>query len=454
MYNNNIISENYKQNLYNVANIIPTLFLIINLIFTIHLFNENKNINSTIKRIPFEELKKYQQFSNDKQELEILKWKEQFYVNKINQNEKEIKEMKNRILNLELKIEDNEIVKNNSTLFNGKNHENFIISDIDKDMVGLEYPEINYKGIKLDLKQGKFLSSLFQLLQQLENKLIYIEKEINVTKLFSFYTSRTLYLKEKGVKYDDSKIEKFNQMVSWLVIHKSTQLKGIASDKYLSCKYVEKKLGENLCSHKIGVYDNIEEIDFENITKIGNIVLKVSNGCRDNVFIRDKLANIEKIKEELRFHFNREFSIIKPEFFHLYSKKRIVLEKIFNPISDLYEFKINLINKEIKIISILASINDEIKFFHYNPDFTPLFNEDSKKFHISMFDKEILEKLKKYAIKISEDFPNHIRVDLYIFHNKIYLSELTFDHMNGIPDKTYDNNKLVKEAVKNWKRYY
>ena len=48
MYNNNIISENYKQNLYNVANIIPTLFLIINLIFTIHLFNENKNINSTI----------------------------------------------------------------------------------------------------------------------------------------------------------------------------------------------------------------------------------------------------------------------------------------------------------------------------------------------------------------------------------------------------------------------
>ena len=321
-------------------------------------------------------------------------------------------------------------------------------------MVGLEYPEINYKSIKNDLKQGKFLSSLFQFLQQLETKLIYLEKEINVTKLFSFYTSRTLYLKEKGVKYDDSKIEKFNQMISWLVIHKSTQLKGIASDKYLSCKYVEKKLGENLCSHKIGVYDNIDEIDFENITKIGNLVLKVSNGCRDNVFIRDKQENIEKIKEELRFHFNREFSFLKPEFFHLYSKKRIVLEKIFNPIYDLYEFKFNLINKEIKIISILAFINDEIKFFHYNPDFTPLFNERSKRFHISMFDKEILEKLKKYAIKISEDFPNHIRVDLYVFHNKIYLSELTFDHMNGIPDKTYDNNKLVKEAVKNWKRYY
>ena len=84
-----------------------------------------------------------------------------------------------------------------------------------------------------------------------------------------------------------------------------------------------------------------------------------------------------------------------------------------------------------------------------------LFIQKKKKsnFSLSIFDKAILEKLKNYAIKISEDFPNHIRVDLYVFQNKIYLSELTFDHMNGMPDKTYDDNQLVKEAVQNWKRY-
>lgn len=442
-----------KQYLSSNINIIPVLFLIVNLIFTLYLFNENKTINLTIKKIPFDELKKYQQFASDKRELEVLKWKEQNYIEKINKNEKEIDILKDKILNLELKLFDKYSIKNIS-LLDEKNQGDLIISDIDKDMIGLKYPEINFKKIKIDLKKGNLLSSLFRFLQQLEIKLFYMEKEINTTRLFTFYTSRTLYLERKKVKYDDSNISKFHQLVSWLAIHHSTQLQGIASDKYLSCKYTEKKIGENLCSHKIGVYNNLDEIDFDNITKIGDIVLKVSNGCDDNIFIRGKQNNLEKIKQDLQFHFNREFSIINPEFFHLYSKKRIIVEKIFEPLSDLYEFKFNLINREIKIISILAFINEDRKFFHYNPDFTPLFDEKSKNFYISMFDKGLLEKMKYYANKLSEDFPNQIRVDLYLFQNKIYLSELTFDHMNGLPDKTYDDNDLVKEAVKNWKRFY
>ena len=438
------------------TNTILLLFLIINLLFTLFLVNENKNIHSIINKIPFDEIKKYQQFASDKKELEILKWKEQNYIDKINQNEKEITSLKDKVLNLELKFEDNNIKNNNnySILLEDENKGDFIVSDFDKDMIGLKYPEINYNKIKDDLKKGNLISNFFRFLQQLEIKLIYLEKEINVTKLFTFYTSRTLYLKKRKVKYDDSNIDKFHQMLSWLTIHKSTQIKGIASDKYLSCKYTEMKIGENLCPHKIAVYNSIEEIDFENITKIGNIVLKVTNGCEDNIFIKEKSPNIEKIKQKLRYHFNREVSIKNAEFFHLYSKKRIILEKMFEPISDLYEFKFNLMNHEIKNIQLLVFINEIRYFFNYNPDFSPLFDEKRNNFYVSMFDKVILEKLKTYAIKLSEDFPNHIRVDLYLFQNKIYLSELTFDHMNGYPDKTFDENTLVKEALKEWKNVY
>ena len=452
MLNNQIYS--YKINQYFNINLIPILFLALNLTISLYLINDNKKIKLVISRIPIDEFKKYQNFANDKRELEHLKWKEKSFINRINENEKQISVLKDKLLNLELEFKEKTEFKNiSNSLVNNKSEQNNIILNYDEDMVGLEYPEINFEDIKLELINGKLLHSLYKFFQQLQCKLIYLEKEINVTRLFSYYTSRTLYLEKKKIKYDDSNIAQFYQMISWLVIHKSTQLKGIASDKYLACKYAEMKLGENLCPHRIDVYDTIEEIDFEKLIKIGNVVLKVSNGCRDNIFIRNNSPNdIEKIKQELKFHFNRDYSLLYPEFFHLYAKKRIVLERIFEPISDLFEFKYSFINREIKLISVRAFVNNDLLFFHYNPDYTPTKDKRVKGFDILQFDKEILGKLRNYAIKLSEDFPNFIRVDLYVFQNKIYLSELTFDHMNGVPDNTFEKNSAIREAVKNWKR--
>ena len=58
--------------------------------------------------------------------------------------------------------------------------------------------------------------------------------------------------------------------------------------------------------------------------------------------------------------------------------------------------------------------------------------------------------MKFYAIKLSEDFPNFIRVDLYIFHEKIYLSELTFDSYSGVP--IFRDIKYFNDWIKKWKR--
>lgn len=205
----------------------------------------------------------------------------------------------------------------------------------------MNYPEIPFEEIKSNLINDGLISTLYDFMIQLEKKLIYLEKEINVTKLTSFYTARTLYLKQMKVNYDDSKIKELHDIISWLVIHKSTQLKGIASDKYLSCEYVKMKLGEDLCTHRIAVYNNIDEIDFKKLVDMGNVVLKISNGCHDNVFIRNvSYQEIDDIKKELEFSFQRDYGLLIPEFFHLYSKKRIILEKLFIPLSDLYEFKI------------------------------------------------------------------------------------------------------------------
>jgi hypothetical protein len=342
--------------------------------------------------------------------------------------------------------------KNNQKIFN-KDSTNFCSkSKIDKDMIGLKYPEVSYDEIKNSYSNGNIISSFCEFLTQLEIKLIYLEKEINVTKLSALYTSRTLYLKKIHINYDDSKIKEFHNIMSWLVIHKSTQLKGIASDKYLGCKYVEMKIGKNLCPQRIGVYESVEEIDFQKLVDMGNVILKVSNGCGDNVVIeKSKTKNdIEEIKKNMSFYFNREYSLSSSGFFHYYSKKRIVLEKLFIPRDDLYEFKFMVLNQEIKIIYLFYYKNQSILYSLYDANYNPIGNIRKNNFNLSIFKQKLLNEMKLFAVKLSEDFPNFIRVDLYLFHDKIYFSELTFDSNSGKP--ITPNINYIKMAFKNWKR--
>lgn len=319
-------------------------------------------------------------------------------------------------------------------------------------MIGLEYPEIYFEKLKGELIEKNIITSLVNFLSQLEAKLIYLEREINATKISTFFHIRTSYLKIKNVKYDDSKINELHNIISWLVIHKSTQLKGIASDKYLACKYVQLKLGENLCQHRIKAYDKVEDINFEELLKQNNLILKISNGCHDLVFINDKTKrDINEIKRKVSYFFNREYNLDNvPEFFHLYSKKRIIIEKKLNPISDLYEFKFFVINNKISFIMFLFFIGRKQYINYYNGNFDIILTTGENINISSKFNKNILSKLKEYAIKLSDDFKNFIRVDLYVFHDKIYLSELTFDSNSGIP--MLQNETFVIEAGNSWKR--
>ena len=211
-------------------------------------------------------------------------------------------------------------------------------------------------------------------------------------------------------------------------------------------------MGENLCQHRIKAYDKVEDINFEQLLKQNNLILKISNGCHDLVFINDKTkGDINEIKRNVSYFFNREYNLNNvPEFFHLYSKKRILIEKQLNPISDLYEFKFFVINNKISFIMFLFFIGQKQYTNYYNGNFDILLST-GENFNIqSKFNKNILSKLKEFAIKLSEDFKNFIRVDLYVFHDKIYLSELTFDSNSGIP--MLQNELFVIEAGNSWKR--
>ena len=301
----------------------------------------------------------------------------------------------------------------------------------DKEMIGLYYPKINFDKIKVKLKNLNIIDSLIDLINQLEVKLIYLEKEINIIKPISFYTARKYFLMERNITYNEHNLNELHDIINWIIIHKSNQLKGIASDKYLACKYIKIKLGINLCQHRIAVYNNFEELTYKELSKYGNIVLKITNSCWTKVFINNdtKKEIFEKIMKKFKKSFDLEHGTVEIQPFHLYAKKRILVERQFAPLTDLYEFKIFIINRKIKFFRLNYYLNNiERKYVYYDAHFNILLNKNEIKENTlnvtSIFKRNILKKLIKYAIKISEDFPNFIRVDLYIFHNNPFYIHL------------------------------
>ena len=95
-------------------------------------------------------------------------------------------------------------------------------------------------------------------------------------------------------------------------------------------------------------------------------------------------------------------------------------------------------------------LKEKHKIIYFNSNFEFLYSKNIRFDILSIFKQETLSQLKEYAIKLSEDFKNFIRVDLYIFHNEIYLSELTFDSNNGMP--MLADKQFIIDAGKNWKR--
>ena len=364
----------------------------------------------------------------------------------------------NIIINIYLLIENNKNKKLIKKIldFSDNNFKNDYPDD-DKEMIGLYYPEINYDEIKTKLKNLNIIRSLVDFINNIEIKMIYLEKEINITKQFSFYTSRLLFLKNNNVTYNEDNIKELHEVINWITIHKSNQLKGIASDKYLACKYVKLKLGKNLCPQRIAVYNNLEQINYEELSKFGDIALKISNSCWKIAFLSNTMKKKEyeeELKKFKQLYLRSEHGLKEVQFFHLYAKKKIIVEKQFIPKEHLYEFKIFILNKKIKFFYLRFYIKGKLQILFYDANFNFLFKDKNNKLAPininSFFKKKTLEKLKEYAIKLSEDFPNFVRVDLYIFHNEIYFSELTFTSNKGL--YMYRDEEFVRDCMKNFSR--
>lgn len=248
-----------------------------------------------------------------------------------------------------------------------------------------------------------------------------------------------------GEKLDLEHPKTFNQKLQWLKLHDKRAEYTMMVDKIEAKKYVASIIGDEYIIPTLGVYNSVEEIDFEKLPN--QFVLKCSHDsggvvvCKDKATL-DKTKALKKLKKGLKTNFNYDTR----EYPYKNVKPRIIAEEYMEDESgyELKDYKIFCFDGEPKM-SFVASDRqkegEDTKFDFYDLDWNriPVTNgHPSSKLGIPT--PKNYKSMLELAAKLSKGIPQ-VRVDFYNINGKIYFGELTFFHWSGLvpfEPKKYD----------------
>ncbi|OON90180.1 MAG: hypothetical protein ATN32_04580 [Candidatus Epulonipiscium fishelsonii] len=182
----------------------------------------------------------------------------------------------------------------------------------------------------------------------------------------------------------------------------------------------------------LGIWDSVENIDFENLPK--KFVLKCTHGCGYNIICRDKeKLNIQQTKKQLNIWMKEDYGKKYSESHYSKIKPTIICEKYIDGLSDgqlPIDYKIHC--SKGKVLFILCIVREDIiKKQIVNKNFMEISNSLVKtEITFEAIKPKSYESMIKIAEEISQKF-NFIRIDFYDLNGKLILGELTFTPAGG-----------------------
>ena len=260
----------------------------------------------------------------------------------------------------------------------------------------------------------------------------------NYGKLFPWKTPKTL----------DEKIQ-------WLSALTDTNMWTLCADKYEVRQFVERKGYGDILIKNFGVWDKVEDIDYDLLPN--KFVIKCTHDTGSTYVVEKGKTNLTEINEKLKKQIETPFGYISCEPHYLKIKPRIVAEDYLEETTDisssLIDYKIWCLNGKAYFGFICYDRHREtnghiaVTYDVYRLDSWKPWREClSKKYSCQNF-KDIPEpKNLKKMISIAEDlaigFPE-VRVDFYNIDGSIYFGEMTFTSMCG-RNEFYSDETLLK----------
>lgn len=210
------------------------------------------------------------------------------------------------------------------------------------------------------------------------------------------------------------------------------ELMVLCADKARVPNYVkEKRLGDILVPN-IGVYNKVEDIDFDSLPN--SFIIKSNTGSGNNLIVKNKSElNIKETKKILKKWLIWNKWQHGTEWVYKKIKPQIIIEELlpFDSNNDLPDYKFFCFNGKVEFGYIMIDYTidqskGKMNFYNRSFEKIPVRRTDFPNFEEVSKEKPIgWERMIEYAEVLSKDFP-HVRVDFYNINGKIYFGELTF----------------------------
>ena len=223
----------------------------------------------------------------------------------------------------------------------------------------------------------------------------------------------------------------YNEKLQWEKIYSYNELAQQCADKLKVLDYVKNNIGEQYIKKPIKIYGSIKEINFEELPN--KFVIKANHDSGSVLVVKDK-NNIDYTKLkflEMRLKIN--YGCLSKEWIYDNIKPKLFVEEYLESEDgkDLKDYKVFCFNGEPKLIQVDLERFKEHKRNFYDLEWNrldlaiqyPNANYDVKK-------PKLLDEMLKLSSILSKPF-NHVRVDWFIYRDKLLFGEMTFFHGSG-----------------------
>lgn len=246
---------------------------------------------------------------------------------------------------------------------------------------------------------------------------------------------RRRYRYEMGREPDLENPVTYTEKLQWLKLYDHRPEYTRMVDKYEVKQYVADKIGPEYVIPLLGVWDRVEDIDFDALPE--RFVLKTTHDSGGIVVCKDKSKlDIPAAKRKLRHFLGRDYYDYNREWPYKNVKPRIIAESYMEDSrsGELRDYKFFTFGGEPKVLYIAQGRGrgEPTVADFFDMDFNHLdFTIDHDMARVPPEKPEKFEEMKGLAAILSQGTPQ-LRVDFYEVDGRVYFGEMTFFHCSGL----------------------